>query len=174
MEISFSELHGYKQALFLMFLSISGNFVAQTLSCGSQSILSRNMFAKSVILFFMIYFTMDFSSTEVIDPIVQLKRSLLLWIYLLIFTKMDIYFTGMALSLLVITYIMNNFVQYYRVDEERNKEKIERMSNYINFLESANILLILVGFFKYFLKQRKDHKNFSFSKFMLGVTKCKN
>ena len=174
MDFSLSQLHAYKQSLFLMFLSIAGNFVAQTLSCGSQQVLSNSMFAKSVILFFLIYFTMDFSSTEVIDPIVQLKRSLVLWVFLLFFTKMDIYFTGVSLFLLVSTYIMNNFVQYYKEEEEKNKDKIEMMTKVMTALELVIIVLILVGFVKYFIKQRKDHKNFSFTKFMLGVKKCKN
>lgn len=173
MEFSFSELHAYKQSLFLMFLSIAGNFVAQTLSCGSQQVLSNNMFAKSLIVFFMIYFTMDFSSTEVVNPTLQLKRSMLLWLFLLFFTKMDIYFTGVTLALLVITYIMNNFVQYYRKEEEINNDKIERMSKIMNVMELSIILLILVGFVKYFLKQRRDHKNFTFTKFMLGVKTCR-
>jgi len=174
MVFSLSQLHAYKQSLFLMFLSIAGNFVAQTLSCGSQQVLTNSMFAKSVILFFLIYFTMDFSSTEVINPIVQLKRSLVLWVFLLFFTKMDIYFTGVSLFLLVSTYIMNNFVQYYKEEEEKNKDKIETMTKVMTALELVIIVLILVGFFKYFLKQQKDHKNFSFAKFMLGVKKCKN
>ena len=174
MDFSLSQLHAYKQSLFLMFLSIAGNFVAQTLSCGSQKVLSNNMLAKSVILFFLIYFTMDFSSTEVIDPIVQLKRSLVLWLFLLFFTKMDIYFTGVSLFLLVSTYIMNNFVQYYKEEEEKNKDKIETMTKVMTALELVIIVLILVGFVKYFIKQRKDHKNFSFVKFMLGIKKCKN
>ena len=172
MNFSFTELHNYKQSLFLLFLSIAGNFVAETLSCGSQRILSNNMFIKSLIVFFMIYFTMDFSSTEVVNPMIQLRRSILLWVFLLIFTKMDIYFTGMSLLLLVITYIMNNFVQYYSVESEQNKDKIERMSGYIHLFELINLLLILVGFTRYYLKQRKDHKNFSFSKFIFGVKKC--
>ncbi len=169
MNFSFTELHNYKQSLFLLFLSIAGNFVAETLSCGSQRILSNNMFIKSLIVFFMIYFTMDFSSTEVVNPMIKLRRSILLWVFLLIFTKMDIYFTGMSLLLLVITYIMNNFVQYYSVESEQNKDKIERMSGYIHLFELINLLLILVGFTRYYLKQRKDHKNFSFSKFIFGI-----
>lgn len=174
MNFSFSELHNYKQSLFLLFLSIAGNFVAETLSCGSQRILSNNMFIKSLIIFFMIYFTMDFSSTEVVNPIIQLRRSILLWVFLLIFTKMNIYFTGVSLLLLVMTYIMNNFVQYYSLESEQNKDKIERISGYIHLFELINLLLILVGFTRYYLKQQKDHKNFSFSKFIFGVTKCSN
>ena len=174
MNFSFTELHNCKQSLFLLFLSIAGNFVAETLSCGSQRILSNNMYVKSLIVFFMIYFTMDFSSTEVVNPMIQLKRSIFLWVFLLIFTKMDIYFTGMSLLLLVITYIMNNFVEYYSVESEKNNDKIKKLSGYIRIFELINLLLILVGFTRYYLKQQKEHKKFHFSKFIFGVKKCNN
>ena len=172
MNFSFTELHNCKQSLFLLFLSIAGNFVTETLSCGSQRILSNNMYIKSLIVFFMIYFTMDFSSTEVINPMTQLTRSILLWVFLLIFTKMDIYFTGMSLLLLVITYIINNFVQYYSIESEKNNDKIKNLSGYIRLFELINLVIILVGFTRYYLKQRKDHKKFYFSKFIFGVKKC--
>ena len=51
------------KALFLLILSISGNFLAEMLGCQTQKFLS-NMYTKHLLLYFLIYFTLDFSSVD--------------------------------------------------------------------------------------------------------------
>ena len=167
-----STLFIYHKSLFLLFLSIVGNFIAETLSCGSQKVLEKNMFVKSLIIFFLIYFTMDFSDKSVVHPIVHLKRSAVVWIFILMFTKMNNFYTGITLLLLILTYIVNNFIEYYQHDETNNKEMLNRL-NMINYiLNRLMIVMLVIGFSLYFLKQKRDHKKFSYTKFILGVQKC--
>ena len=106
-----STLFIYQKSLFLLFLSIAGNFIAETLSCGSQKVLEENMIIKSMIIFFLIYFTMDFSDKSIVHQVVHLKRSAVVWIFLLMFTKMNNFFTGITLLLLISSYITNNFIE---------------------------------------------------------------
>ena len=51
------------KATLLLVLSISGNFLAETLSCQSQKWL-ENMFVKHILILFMIYFTIDFTQED--------------------------------------------------------------------------------------------------------------
>ena len=48
------------KALFLLLLSISGGFTSKTLGCGTQKAF-QNMTTKHMILFALIYFTLDIS-----------------------------------------------------------------------------------------------------------------
>ena len=107
-----STLFVYQKSLFLLFLSIAGNFIAETLSCGSQKVLEKNMYVKSLILFFLIYFTMDFADKSLVHPYVHMKRSLVVWVVLLMFTKMNNLFTGITLLLIISSYVVNNFIEY--------------------------------------------------------------
>ena len=36
--------------IFLLILAVSGNFIAETLGCKTQKLLSENMFAKNIII----------------------------------------------------------------------------------------------------------------------------
>ena len=50
--------------LFLLFLALGGNFLAETLGCKTQKILSENMVVKQLFIIMMIYFTINFTSND--------------------------------------------------------------------------------------------------------------
>ena len=47
----------YTKGLLLLSLTVMGNFVAETLGCNTQKLLSKSRIAKLVVVFFLIYFT---------------------------------------------------------------------------------------------------------------------
>ena len=51
------------KATLLIVLSVSGNFLAETLGCRTRQAL-ENIYVKHLLLLFMIYFTIDFSACE--------------------------------------------------------------------------------------------------------------
>ena len=58
----------------LLIRSVSGNYIAETLSCSTRYILTHNMLAKQIMILFMIYFTINFTSDTVIEPVKQMKN----------------------------------------------------------------------------------------------------
>ena len=42
----------YTTGLFLLVLSVSGNFIAETLSCRTRSLLTHSMIAKNILILF--------------------------------------------------------------------------------------------------------------------------
>ena len=46
---------GIIDGLFLLFLAISGNFLAETLGCQTQELLTNSIIAKQIMTFFIIY-----------------------------------------------------------------------------------------------------------------------
>ena len=77
----------YTAGLFLLILSVSGNYIAETLSCRTRSILTHSMLAKHIMIMFLIYFTINFTSSEVVHPFTQMENAFYIWIFFLMFTK---------------------------------------------------------------------------------------
>ena len=67
------------KATLLLVLSISGNFLAETLSCQSQKWL-ENMYIKHTLILFMIYFTINFTQDDNImdSPIRNIGKAIMM------------------------------------------------------------------------------------------------
>ena len=69
---------------FFYFLAISGNFLAETLGCQTQELLTNSVIAKQLMTFFIIYFTIDYSDDTIEDPSIKLTKASL--VYIILFT----------------------------------------------------------------------------------------
>ena len=160
----------YTAGLFLLILSVSGNYIAETLSCRARSILTNSMLAKHVMILFLIYFTINFTAEKTIHPMLQMESAFYIWIFFLMFTKMNIYFTIVAFLLLTTLYTLKNFKKFYK---HKKEEQLYRETDNISRLVEASMLItVIIGFIMYFRTQHKDHKNFDYFKFILGKTHC--
>jgi len=158
-------------ALLLLLLSVLGNYVAGTLSCQVQNVLTNSMVAKSVVIFCLIYFTTTLTSTTIEHPGKTLIRASILWLSFMVITKMNIYFSSAIFILLMYIFVLSNFQSYYK--KTKNKEQELLMKKYMKIGEKVFIGISCVGFISYFYKQYTEHNDFSFVKFILGVPKCK-
>jgi hypothetical protein len=171
-KISQSTLKG----IFLITLGVCGNFVAETLGCKTQKLLSENMFAKQAVILLIIYFAIDFtSSDEPVHPFTNMKMSLFIWVFYLIFTKMSINFTLILFIVLAILYIISTFVSYYDSIENNDQYQpfIKAFDSNIQYALYGFCAFVLVGFGFYFNKQYSDHyKHWSTVTFMFGKPSC--
>ena len=160
--------------VFLLILAVSGNFIAESVSCKMRSFLSENMYAKNVIIVFIIYFSLGLVSDKNIIPTKHLKDSIGIWILFIIFNKMSIPFTVITFILLFLTLVCKNWIDYYNAnDKEKNKEYIRKIDILSQYLLFSTIVTIIVGFLLYFRKQYSEHyKNFNFVTFILGKVHC--
>ena len=180
------------KALFLLLLSISGGFTSKTLGCGTQKAF-QNMTTKHIILFALIYFTLDISENPdeaPIHPYEQFKKAVILYIGFILFTKMNLYFTMVAFALLCISYVIGNYVKNLdwhinninkkqkRTQEEDKtlsdyellKKQSSKYQEYINYAVSG---VVIIGSLSYLLKKRKEYgSRFSYITFFQGVSKC--
>ncbi len=180
------------KALFLLLLSISGGFTSKTLGCGTQKAF-QNMTTKHIILFALIYFTLDISENPEeapIHPYEQLKKAIMLYVGFILFTKMNLYFTMIAFGLLCISYVIGNYVknldwhinninkkQKRTQDEDKSLNDYEilkkQSSNYQQYLNYGISGVLIVGSLSYLLKKRKEYgSRFSYITFFQGVSKC--
>ena len=161
--------------IFLLIIAVSGNFVAETLSCQFQRLLSENMIAKNLVVLMIIYFSLGFaSSQEVTHPLLLMTQSVTIWIFFLLFNKMDIAFTITTLIGLFVILVMKNFADYYK-KIDGSEEWGTLISYAMNKVFVLICLIVITGFLLYLKKQYTEYqRSFSFMTFLLGNTKCKS
>ena len=165
------------QGVFLLMLAVSGNFVAETLSCQAQKLLTENMYVKNGVIILIIYFSLGFASNEKdISPTELLKQALSIWAFFLMFNKMDMFYTGMVVAMLTVLLICKNYITYYsKQDDEKHKKIINTLTQSMDYLFYGITLTTIIGFGLYFKKQHNDYfSTFSYSKFLFGTPKCSN
>ena len=75
------------RALFLLFLGLSGNFIANTLNCSIQKILLDYSIIRHIFILIIIYFTIDFTSKSDMSPLEILKNSFIIYILFIFLAK---------------------------------------------------------------------------------------
>jgi len=165
----------YTKGLLLLALTVMGNFVAETLGCSTQKLLSKSRVAKLSVVFFLIYFTINLTAGIdgiVSNPIHQLLAASVLWVAFIIFTKTTVIYKSIIFISLCLHYTLGNFNKYY---EEKN---INDYINLITVLDKSLLVIIVVttiiGFISYVIKEKQEHKRFSWYKFFIGVDHCNN
>jgi hypothetical protein len=166
------------KGVFLLFLAISGNFIAELLGCRTQKLLTSNMYVKHSIAFLILFFSLGFLSTESpVNPLTTFVNSLIIYITFLMFTKMDIIFTFLAIGLLMLMYILNMYSNYYeelgkKENDSKLKEKSKSLTKSTNIISGMTGLLIIIGFSLYCFKQSEEKENFSLLKLIFGKVEC--
>ena len=166
------------KATLLLILSVCGNFLAETLGCQSQKVL-ENMFVKHILLFFMIYFTINFTQTGiVVNPIINVFKAFIVWIMYHFFTHMDLVPTLIVGLLLMILFFISNYRTYIKESTSVKKEKGEKLDNALKLTQRILWIIlvtaILIGSCVYYFEKNKEYgSKFKPLKFIFGVKKCK-
>jgi len=172
--------------VFLLFLAISGNFLVETLGCHTQQLLTNSIVAKQIMIFFIIFFTIDFSNVVVEEPSVKFIKTVLVYVFYLLFTKMNERPTLIVFILLIITYIVNSYKRYYSfrfeeitnssVELHKEKKHHQKMADYLLRLEAILLftimITILVGFYYFYNQKLKKNKNLKLIDLLVGIVKC--
>ena len=108
-----------------LFLAVSSNFIGETLSCDIQAIL-KHMWVKQILLFGIIYFTLQITNQSYEIPIVVLFHSILVWLGFLMFTSLGIWAAALVLVLLGLSLIIDDFADYFtncEFDEDGDQDE---------------------------------------------------
>jgi len=128
------------------------------------------MLAKQIMILFLIYFTINFTSDTVINPVIQMQNAFYVWLFFLMFTKMNIYFTVLAFLLLATLYTLKNYKAYWKQEE---KDELYRYTDDVSkIVETTMLITVILGFVVYFIKQHREHKKFDYLNFILGKVEC--
>lgn len=158
--------NSYLPAVFFLILTISGNFLAETFSCSVRKILTKNFIAKHILLFCVIYFTnsINTDSKDKSSPLEKLQKSFIIYLFFIMFSKMNIFFTTVGFGILSAIYISSDYTNYI-LD---NKKQLNSLVPYLkNILRFSLVGWTIIGFiYNVIDKKKKYKKRFSLSKFI--------
>ena len=163
------------KGIFLLILAISGNFIAETLSCKTQRLLTNNIIAKHIITILILYFTTGFISDEKdpLHPYISFKICIITYIIFLVFTRMDIRFTIITFIIMACIYVNYTFLNYYNIKESERDDLISLHKNINNYLYVIMFILLGLGFIiKMNKSYNKDKKGFNILKHIFKFKKC--
>jgi hypothetical protein len=159
------------KSLFLLFLVVCGNYIGELLGCQTQKLLSDNMYAKHITLVCLIFFTINLIGDTKLHPVEVAQKSVLLWLFYLILTKMNVQVTLVVLCLLFTLYVFDEYQSY--LDESKEDYDKEQYETYKLYLQYAIMMIMVFGFITYYMKQRKEHrKDFNLVSFLVGTSQC--
>lgn len=165
------------KSIFLLVLAISGNFVGETLSCKTQYHMSNNMVIKHMVILMLIYFTLNFTSSDTPHPMEVAKKTVMIWVIFIMFTKMPVSYTLSGFLTLILFFVLTNLVEY----EENNQDDTEQTqtTKVLLYHRGQQILffiflgILITGFTTYIMDKREEYgDSFNMQKFLLGVTQC--
>ena len=169
-------------SLFIIYLLIACNYLAQLFGCKLQNLLSTNMYVKHLFGFLTMLFSIILiESTMQKDPEQKKSKYLNSLFYAIIFyiwfwstTKTNIYFTLAILLIFMIIYIIqlekNSLTES---DEDINYKKSLAKTQF--YLAIISLIFTIVGLVIYIKSRMIEYKdNWSIKKFIFGEHKCLN
>lgn len=158
--------------IFLLSLLTIGNYVVPLLGCQLQNFLTLNIYAKHLIMLFIIYLTLTTNSNNTKrHPLLFVRDTVIIWICFMLFSRQNLNYSLMTLLLLGFAYIADQYASYYT--EMENKDALDFSHRIRNLLCGASVATLIIGFFMYFTEKRKEYdSNFDLSVFFFGKTYC--
>tara|TARA_B100000424_G_scaffold148528_1_gene113162 strand:+ start:7831 stop:8340 length:510 start_codon:yes stop_codon:yes gene_type:complete len=155
------------KGIFLLLLTLSSKYFTKYLGFNFHSILNKAPLMKNVLLFSFIYFAITLTSTEKnskeLHPLILLRLSFGIYIFFILFGKMEYYCTLITVILLLSAYVNYTFYRYYK---KNNKiEEFKKLKKIQNVIYTFIIVTLVVGIS---LKYNK-HKNESIIKYLFEI-----
>ena len=167
-------------SLFLVFLAIIGGIGFKLLTCPLQDLLQNNVLIRQSAYFIVILFTASFLDDGKTSPFIHFRNAFMIWIFLILFTKMNLTFTFVVFFMILIIYIIHMFMKYYNhlilQNENNNNYRIinENLYKVAMSIGILSIITIIIGFFSFLFEKKRQYKNkFDLIKFIFGVRFCK-
>lgn len=156
--------------LFIFYVTIGGNFVAQLFPCQVQKLFTENIYYKHFLAFFILFFAIVLTSdnSEKISTIL-LSKTLVLYTLFIILTRMDKNFFLLFFITLCIKFIIINELSHTR--DKNLQEKYNKINKALNY---ALVSIGIMGFILYYGEKRYEYgKRFNFLTFLLGKPVCR-
>lgn len=158
--------------IFVLYLILSSNFLANLFGCRVQDAFAHEMWLKHLLGFMTLYFfvvLVNEKSEYINTPELQLGFSLICYIIFILSTRMDYKWWVVFIVSLCIIYIL----QIYKDHEKTSDENKRTYSDYQKYLSYFSGIILIIGFIIYLGKKKVEYKDkFSWFTFLLGKEKC--
>jgi hypothetical protein len=160
------------KSIFVLYLIISGNFLANLFSCRTQEALGNNMLLKHLLGFMTMYFfvvLVDSKSKWSDSPKTQMLFTSLFYVMFLLTTRMDHKWWKAFIILLSVIYILQVYKEHEKTTEEERKQ-YEKYQRYLSYLVG---IIIILGFTIYYGRKRVEYgPKFDNFLFFVGKPNC--
>ena len=168
------ELNQYAKGLLLVFVAIISNFLASTMNCSFQHMIQTKPVVKLLIVFGVIYFTINFTSTS--NPLWLAFQSVLVFIVFILMMKQTWYTFLATLFILMIVFVLQQCVSYFQSNPTKYEKSIKRLKTTMLVFNILLGFVLVAGNLLYLYKQytERGSDNFSLVQFYLGTNECES
>ena len=173
-------MDSYQEAIkgvFLLILAISGNWISETFSCQTRKFLGSNQYAKHFLAFMILFFSIDFVTginPDPVSPFQNLGMSVFIYTLYVLFTRMDLFFTILAFSLLLSVYFAMSYTSYLHKIKGSASE-ITAIGHVQDALSLLLVGTVVGGSIRYYMRQKREHSgSWDPVKFIFGTVSCKH
>ena len=165
--------------VFLLIIVQCGGYISELLTCKLQLMLTINKIYKQIVLLIVILTVLMLADTNYEKtPLEHIKFTGLIYMTFILFIKMNLKYTLVTVLILLFIFILTHYIEYLKKIKDETNEKKELINYLFNFKNAflyLTLLLIFVGFIKYFTEKRVEYsKNWSIIKFLFQHDKCKS
>lgn len=155
--------------VFVLYLILSCNFLAQIFSCRLQQFLNNSMVAKHFIGYMTLLFFVVLSSGDTHSTSQTLLYSLFIYIIFWFSTRIAFEYFVVFLLLSASLYIIHLY------QREKGQQPSRRLEITQDVLQWSMFVVLIVGFIFYWMEKQIEYKNkFSTWTFIVGKPVCKN
>jgi hypothetical protein len=156
--------------IFVLYVIVSGNFLANTFGCRVQDALNNSMILKHLLGYMtMLFFVVLVDEKTGTGPHYQIFMTMLLYLAFVLTTRVEYKYWKIFIGLLCVNYIL----QVYRQHESTTEKDKESLQKAQRVLLGAATVVVLGGTLVYFARKRLEYgSKFDITTFFLGKTTC--
>lgn len=158
--------------LFLMFIALCGTFINSATNCSLQRYLKKYPYVIWIVVFFVIYSSINFTSKEDSHPNYVFLNSLFIFGLFVLFMKQSQTTFLLILLLLVAVFTLNRWFKYLK---KKNRTKhLKSIQTIIQILQYSILGVLVLGTVLYYRQQKGEYKQrFSWFLFFFGTKPCR-
>lgn len=154
-------------SIFLLFVTICGNFLSEILPCRFQKMIQTSMLIRYLFVFLTLFFlVLSISDSDILKNFIQ---TIIIFIWFCFLIRNSYPFFILNLFLLFFIYLLS-IKELGLINEGKNIKKIEMVNNILIII---CFFLTILGFFLNLWKRKKQFKHkFNFKRFFFGNSYC--
>lgn len=158
-----SDITNLSNGLLLFYIAIATNFIADLYSKPLRKFLKDNRFMHHIIGYLVLLYSISYTTFRT-DWMNVFLFTLIMYIWFILTTKMDLIFTLLVVVCLAVGFILNTHLTEHTDAQDTEINKLRKYEKYIMY---AAIGITLIGTGKFLIeKYTKFGSNFSVVKFL--------
>lgn len=170
------------ETILIIYFLVAINFLFNRLkdfSCHTQTWLNDNLIAKHMFNIAAIFFVIVlFTRSNPIHPMIIVGLTIVMYMFFIVVTKCDYRFLSLFIASMVVVFFIEAYKSYNKSLQQRplTKEDSVRENELIKLqliVQIISFIIVFVGFFVYVGQKSREYPNWKWSKFFIGLNKCK-